>query len=57
MSDENDNMKFKTSITKVGTVTLYAKIDQTIAKHLSLIPKQEGTATVVNGKIVLDFTK
>ena len=57
MPDENDNMEFKTSITKIGTVTLYAKIDQTIAKHLNLIPKQEGTATVVNGKIVLDFTK
>lgn len=57
MPDENSNIEFETSITKVGKVTLYAKIDQTIAKHLGIIPKQEGIATVVNGKIVLDFTK
>ena len=57
MADEKNNIEFETSITKLGKVTLYAKIDQTIAKHLGIIPKQEGIATVVNGKIILDFTK
>ena len=57
MPNEDDRIKFKTSTLKVGDVSIYAKIDPVIVKHLNLTTKQKGIATVVDGKIILDFTK
>lgn len=57
MSNEDKPIKFKTSTLKVGNVTIYAKIDPVIVKHLNLTTKQEGIATIVDRKIILDFTK
>ena len=57
MSNEDKIIKFKTSTLKIGNVSIYAKIDPVIVKHFNLTTKQEGIATVVDGKIVLDFIK
>ena len=57
MSIETKPIEFKTSITKVGEVTLYAKLDPILVNHLGLKRKDTGTATVVDGNIVLNFNK
>lgn len=57
MSTENKGIEFETSTIKVGQVSIYAKIDKAILNYLGISPKQKGTATVVDGKIILDFKK
>lgn len=55
MSGTTHEIKFETTLLKVGKSSIYARIHPAIVKNLQLHSKQKGTSTIKNGEIVLSF--
>lgn len=55
MSSTPHEIKFETTLLKVGEVSIYARIHPTIVKNLRLRSKQKGTITVKDNQIVISF--